>query len=215
MRMRVAVGWAIAGWMGLAAPAAAQGQKGAIELGLDAAFVVQVPRNLQVSTASGPVDVDLDNVTALQWPLQFIRVGYYIGDHAEIEVRTSVDFVDVGDFSPTSFTLDIAYGYNFGAPGQTRYFVGVGGGIDYYNEEAHPYREVPPALEQMGLTGVQQVSNVVRYGVGVGAGAKIPLQPQLAVRLEGNWSYDIEKEAELLPAQHNIVARVGISYFTK
>jgi opacity protein-like surface antigen len=206
--MRAGVWLAALGIAGVASPAAAQGRKGAIELGLDAAFVVQVPANLQVATGGGPVDVDLDNVTAFQWPLQFIRAGYYIGDHAEIEVRTSVDFVDVGDFSPTSFTIDVAYGYNFGIPGRTRFFVGAGGGIDYYSDDAHPYAEIPLAFGQ-------QPSSVVRYGFGIGAGAKVPLQPQLAVRLEGNWSYDVEQEDDFLPAQHNLVARIGLSYFTK
>lgn len=195
MRIRAGICLVAVGIAGLASPAAAQGRKGAIELGLDAAFVVQIPQDL------GPIS--FDNITALQWPLQFIRAGYYITDRAEVEVRTSVDAVSFGDIDPATFTIDIAYGYNFGAPGRTRYFVGAGGGIDYFSADAHPFGA--------GDT----VGSAVRYGFGVGAGAKVPLQPQLAVRLEGNWSYDLEQEDEFLPAQHNVVARVGLSYFTK
>jgi opacity protein-like surface antigen len=199
MKMRMGVVLLTAGTLlSTANPALAQG-RGAVELGVDAALVLQLPQELGIAL----FDDQVEDITAVTWPLPFIRVGYYLTDRAEIELRTNLDYVKVGDFNATTFRIDAAYGYHFGPADGTRYFVGAGGGIDFFSENAHPFG-------QGAVTG-----SVARFGVGVGVGAKIPVVPQLAVRPEVDYSYDFEKEADFLPAQHNIVVRVGLSYFTR
>lgn len=204
MRMRLGIALT-AGWiLATASPAAAQGGKGAVELGLDAALVLQFPQDLETLAGTVP----LDNITAVLWPLQFVRVGYYLDDHSEIEARTSLAFVKVGDSDASVFTIEVAYGYNFGTPGRTQFFVGVGVGVDLFSEEAHPFGEVVTALGA-------SPGSVARFGFGAGVGAKIPVHSQLAVRPEVDYSYDLKREDDFLPAQHNVVLRIGLSYFTK
>lgn len=204
MRMRMGIALTVGLLVWTAPPAAAQGGKGAVELGLDAALVLQFAND--IGTPLGPVP--LEDATAVVLPLQFVRVGYYVGEHGEIEVRTSLVSVSVGDFDATTFTIDVAYGYNFGTPGRPQLFVGAGGGIDFFSEQAHPFGEV---LEALG----QPPESVARIGLGTGVGVKLPVHPSLSVRLEGDYSYDFEREEDFLPAQHNVVLRAGLSYFTK
>ncbi len=173
-------------------------------LGLDAVLALQFPSDITLPGGSFPPD----DRTFVLFPLQFFRIGYFVGEHTEIEARTSLLHASVGDVQATQFTVEVAYGYHFGPVGRPQFFVGLGGGIDVFSEENHPYAQellvlqVPPP-------------SAVRIGVGVGAGAKVPIRPHLSVRFEGNYSYDFEREEDFLPAQHNVAVRVGLSYFTK
>jgi opacity protein-like surface antigen len=160
-------------------------QSGAIEIGFDTGLTLRLN-----SDKNG---FEYENQTAINIPLQSVRVGFFVSDQLSIEPAIGFSYLDVGDTSITQLGAGANLQYHFTADAtRTRFYIGAGGGLNLLD------------------IGDEQET---QFGLGAGLGVKLPIASRMAIRIEGSFSRFFE--SDLLPGANVIGALVGFSFFTK
>jgi len=163
----------------------ARSESGPVELGFDGGFTLSMPVD--------PDGYDVDNVATLQFPLQRMRVGFFVSDAVSIEHALGLSYLVVGEESLTEFTAALAGLYHFSVdPARPRLYVGPNGKLSFFS--------------------LGSISDA-QFSIGALFGVKLPVVTRLAVRIEAAYMYAFESESRL--AAHDLSATVGFSFFTK
>jgi hypothetical protein len=161
------------------------GQGRPIELGLDAGF--------QVSLTDAVDGFETDNVTAIQFPAQRFRIGFFVSDAVSIEPSVGFTYLSVSGESLTELGAGLAFVYHFTSDvSRPRVYLGAGGSLD--------------------LIDIGDASDA-QFGAGALFGVKLPAGDQFAVRLEAQYVRAFESDDRL--GSNIIGALVGFSFFTK
>lgn len=172
----VAVGLGLA----VAGPLSAQGRP--IELGLDAGF---------------SADLKEPKYSSIEFPIQQLRVGFFVSDMLEIEPALSFNWIKFSGEDATTLvsgTLGVLFHFSADASG-TRVYVRPLAGISH----------VAPG---------GNLNSTTAYAAGAGLGVKVPI-PSAAhfeFRLEGGYVHGFKND---VPASDIVQLLVGFSFLTK
>lgn len=175
--MRRIVG-ALAAALCAASPAAAQ-----TEIGMD--MVVQL-----TDFASSENTGDLENVTSLNFPAGYLRVGVFVTPEVSLEPRMGFSHASSGGESVSNTDLMVSGYYHFpGVPGSRSAFVRLGTGASIVS--ASSFSDTQMLLD-------------------AGVGLKLPTRDNLLFRLEGFLGRSFESDAA--PAATRLGASFGVSW---
>lgn len=157
------------------------GERPGLELGLDGGLVVS------------SIDDVHDNVTQLAFPFQRFRIGVMPSETAGIESAVSLNYLDAGSSTITTYGLGFSLILNL-VTGQS---------------SAIPFVRAGWTFEAFDTN---LTDSMIQYGLGWGLGVKIPAMEQLAIRMELAASRFIENDD--FRARWDFAGLFGISLLT-
>jgi opacity protein-like surface antigen len=170
----------------------ASAQDRPIELGFDGAILYQIQSDLN--------GLSQPNVLSVSLPFQLVRAGFFVSDAISIEPALGFAFEDTEDVgSLTALDLLANVLYHFPSAGGPEFFVKAGGVFSWANFSPD--------------TGSSDSST--QFGLGAGAGVKLPIVDRLKFRLGLNYIYQFESKEDGLPASSNIFGTFGLSLYTR
>jgi len=171
----------VAGLALVAGTAAAQPAAGApqpLELGLDGGITVGLG--------------DLEG-TAIQFPAQNFRVGFFRSPTMSIEPYGALNYFTVGDADLTQISVGTGLLFHF-SPDRT---------------QSQTYLRPFVGLDFIGGDGDSET----QFELGAGLGVKVPWQDRFAWRLEAAVGHAVETDA--MPGGTSIRLLAGLSFFTR
>lgn len=152
------------------------------------------PTEIGVTSGFGVSFAGGSNQIELAIPVQIIRVGFFVSDQFSVEPALSMALI-----KPEG--IDAAY-----------QLTGLLSGLYHLTADASRPQPYVRAQGQFLFTGSGGES-ASQFGVAGGIGVKLPLVPQLALRLEASFGHRFEN-ADFF-GRSTIAGLVGLSFFTK
>ena len=180
----------------LMADTASAQTKGAVEIGVDNGFVVNINSAIEsdgFTVQESRTDVSFD------LPLLFWRLGFFVNETWSIEPGVGFSYLSFGDDNGSLTQLNATANVLYNLP--SGLFFNAGGTIQWLN---------------IGFGGDSDSESFSQFGFGGGLGYRFPvISEQIMLRFAGQYIYLLESEDDGLPASSNILGTIGLSVMTK
>jgi hypothetical protein len=159
---------------------------------------------LHAQNAARPVELGVDmgiaftlddpKVTTVQIPTSSFRAGFYVDDRVSIEPTLSLQHASVS-----------------GGGSGTEFYIGAGALYHFSADRSQNQMYVRPYIGLNSISGGG--SSATQASIGVGLGAKVPVQSRLAARFEGTLGHGFETDRR--PGVTGLGFSAGLSFFTR